>query len=162
MPTQNMIDSHMSPADYDSVNTALDTIEAILAPHARNLSEEENAKVGAINETNKLFVNKVKDLHDSQPALDSPDVDWGEFERDYASRDQYGKLSMRLLSLETRITETRRLHDYDNYHSGLLDYEHAKYKNRTGAGAGWDSKVAQLGQFFTGGGSSSVDDNPES
>ncbi|MFT5054178.1 MAG: hypothetical protein ACI97X_001202 [Oceanospirillaceae bacterium] len=158
MPNQNMISVHMPPAEYDQVMGFLSSAEALLNPYTRNLSEEENQKVGAIQEGNKLFVNKVKDFHESQPALDSPDVEWGEFEQDYLSRDQYGKLSMLLLSLEKRITETRRLHDYDNYQSGLLDYDYTKYKNGTAPGAGYDSKAQEYGQFFKGGGSSTTDD----
>jgi hypothetical protein len=161
MPNQNMISTHMTQAQYDQANTDLDSLEAVINTYAQNLSEDENSKVGAINETNKLFVNKVLDFHNSQPALDSPDVDWSEFERDHTSRSQYDLLAMRLLSLEKRITETRRLHDYDNYQSGLLDYNYTKYKNGTAPGAGYDSKASEYGQFFTGGGGSTADDgNP--
>jgi len=156
-----MIDSHMSDPEYTQINDVLNTIEVIINTYAINLTEEENQKLGVINETNKLFVNKVKDYHESQPALDSPDVNWAEFEKDYISRDQYGKLSMRLLSLEKRITETRRLHDHDNYQNGLLDYNYTKYKNGTSPGAGYDSKADEYGQFFKGGGPSEpTPDNP--
>ena len=45
-------------------------------------------------------------------------------------------------------TETRRLHDYDNYQNSLLDYKYSKYKMETQPGLGYDAKVEELKQFF--------------
>ncbi|MBI1288764.1 MAG: hypothetical protein GC178_14445 [Flavobacteriales bacterium] len=159
MPFQDMINNHVPDLDKQQAGTLMDQVEALLQPFLRNLSEEENGTVGHIDEKTKLFVNKVMDYHTSQPALDSPDVDWVEFEADRASRQFYELLAMRLDALSKALTETRRLHDYDNYQNGLIDYHYAQYKDTTSPGLGYDTKVAELGQFFTGGGSSSTDDS---
>ncbi len=152
MPFQDMKNDHVPDLDRTQTISLIDQIDALLAPYLQNLSEEENTQIGSISEQNKLFVNKVNDFHQVQPALDSPDVDWPEFEADYSSRQFYELIAIRLEGLAKTITETRRLHDYDNYHNGLLDYKYAQYKDSTQPGAGYDTKVAELGQFFQGGG----------
>ena len=156
MPFQDKYNNHLPVAESDAIKLLMDQLEAGIQPYLRNLSDAENAELGSINETNKLFVNKVRDYHQSNPALDSPDVDWTEFEADFESRSFYELLAMRLSALVKSITETRRLHDHDNYQNALIDYEHAKYKDRTSPGLGYDSKVEQLGQFFQGGGPSTT------
>jgi hypothetical protein len=162
MPFQDMINNHVPDLDKTQAGTLIGQLEALLQPYLRNLSPEENAQIGTISESNKLFVNKVSDYHTSQPGLDSPDVDWTEWEADYGSRQFYELAAMRLDALSKALTETRRLHDYDNYQNALIDYDYAKYKDRTSPGLGYDSKVAELGQFFTGGGSNTdpTPDNP--
>ena len=160
MSYQDENNNHVDPVDKAQAGALVDQIDVLLAPYMRNLSEEQNVKLGVINEQNKLFVNKVRGFHLSQPALDSPEVDWAEFEKDFESREFYELLAQRLESLAKRITETRRTHDYDNYQCALIDYRYAQYKNSVGPGAGYDSKIEELSQFFTGGGSSSTDDTP--
>jgi hypothetical protein len=161
MPNQDMINNHIPQVDRDAAGTLVDQIEALIQPFLRNLSDAENAQIGSINESNKLFVNKVVTYHSTQPALDSPDVDWTEFQADFDSRLFYETAALRLTVLAKAMTETRRLHDYDNYQNALIDYNYAKYKDRTSPGVGYDTKVEELGQFFTGGGASEpTPDNP--
>ena len=161
MPFQDMYNKHIPQVDKDQAGTLVDQLEALLQPYLRNLSAEENARIGFISESNKLFVNKVRGYHTSQPTLDSPDVDWTEWEEDYDSRQFYELAAQRLEALAKAMTETRRLHDYDNYQNALIDYNYAKYKDGTSPGLGFDSKVEELGQFFSGGGPSEpTPDNP--
>lgn len=127
----------------------------------RNLSSKENVSARKISGKNKLFIDKDRDYHSSQPALDNPDVDWPEFEADYSSRMFYAGLSLRLAALTKSMTETQRLHDHDNFQNALLDYQFAKYKDRTSKGLSFDSKVEELGQFFKGGGSTMPDSSEE-
>ena len=154
MPFQDMNNNHVSDPDKTQAGALVDQLEALLQPHLRNLSAEENTKLGTISENNKLFVNKTRDYNLSQPALSSPDVDWTEFEADFVSRQFLELLALRITALSKTLTETRRLHDYDNYQNALIDYSYAKYKDGTSPGLGFDTKVEELGQFFKGGGPS--------
>ena len=154
MANQDVINNHPTPAEKALVASLVGQLEVVLQPYLRNLTDEENVKYGSISEKNKLFVNKDNDLHLSNPALQSPDVNWIEFDADFQSRYLYENLGMRLEFLLKAIGETRRLHDYDNYQCALLDYAYAQYKDRTSPGLGYDSKVKELGQFFEGGGPS--------
>jgi hypothetical protein len=55
-----------------------------------------------------------------------------------------------LQSLIDGLGNAKILHDYDNYQASLTDYEYSKYKASTDA-TGFQTKVAELAQFFTGG-----------
>ena len=148
MPFQDVIQSHFTDAETLSIETKIAEIETLLQGKLRNLSEEENNKYGTISEKNKLFVNKVADYQSAQPALSSPDVNWAEFDADFEDRLFLEKAATRLQALVKAMLETKRLHDYDNYENASIDYKYSQYKNETQPGLGYDTKVAELGQFF--------------
>lgn len=156
MPSQDVIQMHFTPAEKTQFDTLVGQLEALLQPKLRNLSEAENQTYGTIKENNKLLVNKVKDYRDTQPALSSPDVDWTEFTADFDDRSFLSTSSLRLDALSNGLTETRRLHDYDNYQNSLIDYHYTTYKDNTSPGTGYGPKADELKQFFpatgTGGG----------
>ena len=158
MPNQDVIQLHFTDAEKTQVQDLLSQIEAIIQPKLRNLDEEENVKYGSINEQHKLLVNKVRDYRMNQPALSTPDVDWTEFAADFHDRVFLENTALRVSAISKSMLETKRLHDYDNFQCSLLDYKYTQYKNETSPGTGYDSKAAELKQFFpnTGGG----DKNP--
>ena len=88
------------------------------------------------------------DYQNNQPALSTPDVDWTEYKADHADRSFLENTSLRLEALSKTLLETKRMHDYDNYQSALLDYKYTQYKNETSPGSGYDTKAAELKQFF--------------
>ena len=150
MAQQDVIKDHFLAADQSTFETHMTAIETLLQARLHNLNEEENQKYGVINESNKLLVNKVLDYRNTQPALSSGDVDWTEFVADYLDRKFLETAVLRMNALLTAMTETRRLHDYDNYQNSLVDYAYTQYKNRTSPGMGYDAKEAELKQFFPG------------
>lgn len=160
MPFQNLIELHFTGGEKTQFASLMDQLEELLQPKLRNLSPEENTSTGFINETNKLLVNKVFDYRNNQPALSSPDVDWNEFEDDFEDRSFLENGSLRLEALAKTFTETRRLHDYDNYQNSLLDYKYTQYKNETQPGSGYDAKEEELKQFFPATGSGGATEAP--
>lgn len=157
MPFQDLIQMHIPAGDITQVNSLMDQIEGLIQAYLRNLTPDENNEVGSINEQNKLLVNKVRDYQINQPALASSDVDWVEFQADYDDRQFLEAFALRMLAMVNALTETRRLHDHDNYQNSLVDYSYTKYKMGTDPGLGYDTKYDELKQFFpatgTGGGS---------
>jgi len=150
MSFNNLEDRHFSAAEKAAANTALASLELAVAEKLANLSAAERQQYGSVNEQNKLIINKVKNFNDTQPALSSPDIDWVEFNSDYDSREYLQALVLRLQSLIDGLGNAKILHDYDNYQAALTDYDFTKYKASTNA-AGFQTKVAELSQFFTGG-----------
>lgn len=150
MPFTNFNSRHFSDTEKTEVNNALAAIETALANKLANLTPEERQQYGSINEQNKLIVNKVRDFRNSQPALSSPDVDWDEFEKDFDTRTFIQNAMRRLQSLNDGLNNAKILHDFDNYQASLTDYDFAKYKAGTQA-AGFEHKVKEIAQFFTGG-----------
>jgi len=149
MSFNNLDNRHFSATEKTAINTVLANLELALADKLANLSAAERQQYGSVNEQNKLIINKVKNFHDAQPTLSSPDIDWAEFNNDFDTREYLQTAIQRLQSLIDGLGNAKILHDYDNYQAALTDYDFAKYKASTNA-VGFQTKVAELGQFFSG------------
>jgi hypothetical protein len=149
MSFTNFDSRHFSVIEKTAVNTALASIELAISLKVANLSATERQQYGSVNEQNKLIINKVKSFHDTQPTLSSPDVDWVEFNNDFDTREFLQTAMLRLQSMIDGMGNAKILHDYDNYQAALTDYDFAKYKASTSA-AGFQTKVAEMAQFFSG------------
>jgi len=146
---QDIIQDHFTAADQTAWDTGISALESIIQARLRNLDEDENNKYGSIDEKNKLFVDKVDDYRNSQPTLSSGDIDWTEFKADKFDRKFLETGAARLVALAKAMLETKRLHDFDNFQNALVDYHYTEYKNQTSPGLGYDTKYAELKQFFT-------------
>lgn len=147
MPIENLGRKHPTAADMQAIDQAIDNVYNLLAAYTLNLSSEERQRYGSINEQNKLFANKVRDLAQVSPELRSPDVDWNEFEADYQTRYFCDTRLMRLQQLTRTLSDLKIAHDYDNYQDALMDYDYTKYKSGTHA-IGFTEKNSTLAQFF--------------
>lgn len=145
---KNLISTHLSAEEVEAVNTALSALEITLSAKVSNLSGDERRKYGSISEQNKLFVNKVNGYAAGQAALRSPDVDWDEFTKDFNSRTVLEGTLARLQNLLTGLSNSKTLHDYDNYQAALDDYAYTSYKTGTSA-PGYEAKRNELKQFFS-------------
>ena len=160
MPFTNFESRHFTGDEIVAVNDALMALETALSTKQANLTAEERKQYGSINEQNKLVVNKVKDYHDTQPGLSSPDIDWDEFNADYDSRTFLQTIIQRLEAMATGMQNAKILHDWDNYRAALTDYEYTRYKYGT-ASPGYETKVNELKQFFANRGDRHNPDPPE-
>ncbi|WP_282079666.1 hypothetical protein [Aquimarina algiphila] len=144
---RNIIQDQLSQEEKDQAESLVHQLETIFTDKLSALTEKERGSYKAINETNKLFVNKIWDYRRNSNALSSPDVDWDEFEKDYKARVFTENLLGRLESLAYRLESTKILHDYDNYQDALNDYSYSQYSKGAGK-PGFTEKVAELKQFF--------------
>jgi len=156
MSFNNLDNRHFSATEKTAINTVLANLELALADKLANLSAAERQQYGSVNEQNKLIINKVKSFHDAQPTLSSPDIDWAEFDNDFDTREYLQSAIQRLQSLIDGLGNAKILHDYDNYQASLTDYDFTKYKASTNA-VGFQTKVAEMSQFFSGRPSGSAD-----
>ena len=147
MPLTNLNSAHLTEAEVTAAQNALTELENALAIITVQLTPEDRQKYGSINEQNKLLVNKVKDFRQSNPNLSVPDVDWDEFDKDFASRNVFESLINRLNALVIKLQGAKILHDYDNYQAALDDYAYTTYRAATGAD-GYENKYNELKQFF--------------
>ena len=72
---------------------------------------------------------------------------------DYDTRAFIQATIQRLQSMIDGLNNAKILHDWDNYQASLTDYDFAKYKASTQA-VGYQTKMSELAQFFTGGNTS--------
>ena len=147
MPLTNLNSAHLTEAEVTAAQNALTELENALAIITVQLTPEDRQKYGSINEQNKLLVNKVKDFRQSNPNLSVSDVDWEEFDKDFASRNVFESLINRLNALVIKLQGAKILHDYDNYQAALDDYAYTTYLAATGAD-GYENKYNELKQFF--------------
>ena len=147
MPLTNLNSAHLTEAQVTAAKNALTELENALAIITVQLTPEDRQKYGSINEQNKLLVNKVKDFRQSNPNLSVSDVDWDEFDKDFASRNVFESLINRLNALVIKLQGAKILHDYDNYQAALDDYAYTTYRAATGAD-GYENKYNELKQFF--------------
>jgi hypothetical protein len=148
MPIDNLGKIHFSVKQIQDINQALDVLTKALAGMSVNLTAAEHQKYGRVKEQNKLFIDKVKNYHDNQPMLQSPEVDWKEFDRDYENRWQASQMLLKIKSIESQLINIKILGDYDNYTDALRDYQYAKYKNRFAEAMGYSKKIEDLIGFF--------------
>ena len=147
MPLSILNSAHLTEAEVTAAQNALTELENALAIITVQLTPEDRQKYGSINEQNKLLVNKVKDFRQSNPNLSVSDVDWDEFDKDFASRNVFESLINRLNALLIKLQGAKILHDYDNYQAALDDYAYTTYRAATGAD-GYENKYNELKQFF--------------
>ena len=147
MPLTNLNSAHLTEAQVTAAQNALTELENALAIITVQLTPEDRQKYGSINEQNKLLVNKVKDFRQSNPNLSVSDVDWDEFDKDFASRNVFESLINRLNAMLIKLQGAKILHDYDNYQAALDDYAYTTYRAATGAD-GYENKYNELKQFF--------------
>ena len=147
MPFENLSTVHYTTVQKTAALEAITALEAALAANFKNLTAEERKKYGSINEQNKLIVNKALAYRTNQPNLSSADVDWEEFQNDFDSRTFIEATITRLQAVLEGLNNNKILHDYDNYQAALTDYGYSQYKAGTKA-AGFETKVAEMAQFF--------------
>lgn len=147
MPLHDLVQQHILPADVTAIDAAIDDLENAVKDKIRNLGPDERRTYGSVNETNKLFVNKVRDYRLAQPVLSSPDVNWDEFIADHEDRRLLETRINRIHSILEGLQNAKILHDYDNFQNSLVDYAYTQYKKDTEAG-GYLTKFNELKQFF--------------
>jgi len=148
MPLDNLGKVHFTNPQIQDINESLDTAFQILSDMAINLDSVERRKYAKVGEQNKLLINKVKQFHESQPGLRSPEIDWVEFEKDYHDRTQASQMLAKIRSIETLLMNVKIAGDYDNYTDALKDYKYAKYKNSFANQTGYSGKIEALKGFF--------------
>ncbi len=147
MPLKDLIQNQLTVADTDAISKALTEIENAINTKMVNLTPDERQKYGSINEQNKLFVNKVNDLHSSQPQFNSSKINWPEFESDFAIRSSLENIMLRMKSIVEQLDDTKILHDNDNYQQALSQYSYISFLANENE-PGITTLKEELAQFF--------------
>lgn len=146
---KKIVKKHFTIEHIQTVNTALRDITTIGFEMSENLTASERRKYGKVGEKNKLIVNLVKEYHETQPDLQSPDVDWEEFALDYKDRQIVDQMLSRIRNIENMLLNIKALRDHDNLTAALRDYKFAQYKNRFGNEPGYSTKIEKIKPLFS-------------
>lgn len=147
MAQENVGRLHLTAAQKTAINDAITVLLNTITAVSPNFVPGDRSKYGSINELNKLLVNKANDFANNDPNLKSPEVDWVEFEADYADRAFADTKLNTLNNVVSLLEDFKIAHDYDNYQAALVDYQYAQYKQNSGD-ARFSSKVDEYKQFF--------------
>ena len=120
MPLKDLMQNQLTAANLTAINAALAQLESSLLGKTVNLTPDERQRYGSINEQNKLLVNKTNDYRLSSPQFNAPQVDWTEFLSDFTTRATLEGFLQRLASILEQISDTKILHDNDNYQQAFL------------------------------------------
>ena len=147
MPLKDLMQNQLTAANLTAINAALAQLESSLLGKTVNLTPDERQRYGSINEQNKLLVNKTNDYRLSSPQFNAPQVDWTEFVSDFTTRATLEGFLQRLASIMEQISDTKILHDNDNYQQSLSQYSYISYLSTQNV-PGTTSIKDDLSQFF--------------
>jgi hypothetical protein len=143
----NLGNVHLSASEMQALDSLITQVEAIILPKSVGLTPQQRQELGSINEKNKLFVNKVADFMENHPQHNTQDIDIIQFKEDLNSREFLETRISRLQNLVDMMTNSKILHDHDNYQDALGYYDYLQFRSKRGI-AGVSQLVAELKQFF--------------
>ncbi len=126
MALDNLISVQFTDEELTKLNEALTHIEEVLSGKTINLTPEQRMQYGAINEENKLLVNKVADTEANHPQHHPAFLDKAEFEKDYKARTQIESVVERMEVLTQQFKDTKILLDHDNMQYSVSYYRYIK------------------------------------
>ncbi|MES2544974.1 MAG: hypothetical protein V4548_08820 [Bacteroidota bacterium] len=148
MALYNLGLNHITDADLNILNNALETANNVLNNYVFNLTKSDKKKLCKVKEQNKMLINRVQEFRIASPALQSPEVNWVEFEKDYENRLQTEQLLSKIKAMEDVLLDIKALNDHDNYTDALRDYHYTKYKKQYSNEGGFEPKYDALKIYF--------------
>lgn len=148
MPIDNLGKSHLDEVEIAQIFKALQLVAGLLQPHAVNLTAAQRSKYGKVGMQYEMLIDKVREYHLESPHLKAPEVNWAEFDLDYADRKVLSMIQSLAATIELQLLNMKVLRDHDNLTDALRDYKYSKYKNENANIAGFEGKVGSLKVFF--------------
>ncbi|WP_320052531.1 hypothetical protein [uncultured Acetobacteroides sp.] len=130
------------------IEAALATLESLINPNTPVLTSEERTLYGkGGGDSNKLLVDDVKTLSATQPQLNSPLIDWTEFNSDNATANMCKSWISRMESIAYKLESAKMMHDYDNYMDAIDQYSHLDYLSRNNVQGASEAHAKLKGHF---------------
>ena len=144
----NVIVDLLTEEEKATITKAFKDVKAIVGAKLPDLNAEKRRYYGSINEQNKLFVNKAREVKIINPQLTPLEVDWVEYEKDYSARMFYESILLMGYDIIKRMESAKMMHDYDNYNDSLVFYRYLDFKRRSDT-PGAEASYNALREFFT-------------
>jgi len=144
----NVIVDLLTEEEKATITKAFKDVKAIVDAKLPDLNPEKRRYFGSINEQNKLFVNKAREVKIINPQLAPLEVDWVEYEKDYSARMFYEGILLMGYDVIKRMESAKMMHDYDNYNDSLVFYRYLDFKRRSDT-PGAEASYNALREFFT-------------
>lgn len=141
---QNLVSTHLTAAQWERVDGALDELEAALGPQLLALSTVQRQRLVRMGDGSVAFCRKAASVMEDNRAL-LPPIDLEELRRDLGTHAALRSRHQRLLCLMERVRDTEIAVGSDAMVCATQGYSLLK---RTGGGEGLDALRRDLGQRF--------------
>lgn len=147
-----MMKSTISDKLVKTHKTELDThitgMETLVNANTPVLNSDERSKYGhGGGNSNSLLIANMSLLSKTQPQLNSPLINWEEFNADLTASKGLEEMINRLNAIIFKLESAKMLHDYDSYIDTIDQYAHLQYLARNGV-QGANEAVNQLKDHF--------------
>jgi hypothetical protein len=127
MKNNDLIQVVFTEEELTETNTHLDGMLTMANKNAPGLTPEQRSTFGAINETNKLLVNKAKVIMKENPKYIPAFVNMDEFENDFNARENIEGMIRKIDQIRLKLNDTKILLDNDNYQDVMAFYRSVRY-----------------------------------
>jgi hypothetical protein len=126
--SDNLVKNHKTELD-----THITGMETVVNGNSPVLDNDERSKYGrGGGKSNSLLIADVSLLSKTQPQLNSPLIDWNEFNADLTASKGIEEMLTRLYGIIFKLESAKMMHDYDNYMDTIDQYAHLQYLARNG------------------------------
>ncbi len=118
---QNNISIELTPAEINTINTAIQTIQTTLQPHLIALDARDKQGMPKMGDKSVAFVDKALDYMRTNPEFIPNFVDAGELDKDYKGFKTLNEFLRPLAQVTDNLEDTAFLCGSDTYR-GTLNY----------------------------------------
>jgi hypothetical protein len=119
--------SQLTDADMQAIEQNLADIDNILAGKVPELTPEQRRNLGAVDEQNKLIINKVLSSLDSHPQIQPEGINWQRFRQEAVLRELIEGRILQLKAQLHTLESAKILHDNNNLQASLGYYRFLDY-----------------------------------
>lgn len=120
------ISIELTPAEIDTINTAIQTIQTTLQPHLVALDTKDKQGMPKMGDKSAAFVGKALDYMKSNPEFTPNFVDTAEIDKDYKGFGVLNEFLRPLAQITDNLEDTAFLCGSDTYRGALNYYDGVK------------------------------------
>ena len=138
----------LTAQDLSDIKSHLDAIELIVKNKIIDLSVDDRRKYGSVNETNKLFINKIENVIENYPDMLPPRFDIRQFRADKEQRELLEQQIDAMNIVSYQLQSTKIANDFNNYKAALSVYAYLQFISEQYNDSTAAQLVLDLKEFF--------------
>lgn len=138
----------LSPQDMIDIKSHINAIEQIIKNKIISMDSDERRKHGSVNETNKLFINKIEDVLQNYPDYIPPRFDVQIFQSEKIQRELLEQQIDANAIVSYQLESAKIAYDFNNYKSALAVYAFLQFMSEQYNDSTATQLVLDLKEFF--------------
>ena len=123
----SLLNSLLNDVDLQAIDHHLQSIDAIISGKVIELTPEQRRNFGAVDEQNKLIINKVLSVVENYPNLLPEGVDWQKFKTEAQLRAMLESVIIKLRDKLYTLESAKIMHDNNNLQASYAFYRYLEY-----------------------------------